>query len=1489
VERVPRRAWTTVALVLALALPGSAFSMEIGVGEGADRQTPSRTAPSADSRVLRDLGRMDPGAAYGAFVHLTAGGFAERHALLAAHGLDITGAYESVGVVFAQGDVRGFSGLLEDPRIVRLEANRTLRFFGDTAGWATRARVAQSTVSGGPYRTPGGAVLDGTGVGVAVVDSGIDARHPDLESRVARNFEVVCAAPRVLTVQPEMCPAPYQVVEAEHTDLAGGHGTHVAGIVAGDGTASNGTYKGIAPGATLFGFGTGETITVLSATETYDYILRNFESFTPRIRVINNSWGGGAGGAFAAGSVLSGLIRQLVDRGVTVVFAAGNAGGNGSADQTSPESKNPTPGVISVANYNDANTGTRAGSLNSGSSRGRTGQHNTYPDISAPGTSITSTCSKTMAVCAVGPTSSNAEPPTTVWQPHYDNLSGTSMAAPHVAGTAALLYQAVPGITPAQVEDMMQDTALKFTAGASYEADPENPGGTTSVDKGAGLLNVPALLDALGVSRTGAPDRYSTHTIAVDPPADQAVPGGSDVLRLSVLERPEGLGYTVAVRDAADAGAGGLSLLRLFQNVNGTHFRTTIEVRPAGVQAAAFNATNNSAVATNVTRDLDADTISFTLPFSGANSIGNVPAGSPVHNVRMLGYSGAGVLLALDAAPGGSVESADARPEFGASFTVIRSEGGVTPSPTPSATASPTESPTPTASPTLTPTPTTSPTSPTSTPTPPTPTPGGRGTYPATPNDPYFGVASTGPNDVRPNQWAPRKIQAPQAWQLPRATGFGIKVAVLDTGTDLQHEDLQCPGKLQVVPGSDFVNDGNSVDDGNGHGTHVSGIIGACTNNGKGIAGVAPDVTILPFQVLDANGDGDLNNAAAAVTAATSAGAHVINMSLGSILGPASGIRNPVRALTLMDAAIADARSKGVVVVAAAGNNSGPICEYPAAVEGVLCVGATDPRDLKSWYSSFPNRQDASGPAGAVVAPGGTEPVFCDLHSESILSLYPRERDACNEAPRLDGYRDLNGTSMASPHVAGVAALVYDRVGGVRNSVNAQKVLAAIVGNTDDLGAPGYDPLFGSGRVNALKAAGAVTPPIEPTPTPSPTPSPSASPTPTPTPDPAGTEVSFTDATSESAQYTDQAYLEAVLTDEAGDAIAGAELSFELTGATAGRSFTVVTDERGIAGEAFTVTESPGPYSVSVRYAGRDGVYEGSADLTSFLVQHEDTATVLEASGYGRNRALRARLADLDTPDAPVRGAVVEFSVGDQVIGTATTDEAGAAEFKPGAPYDKGAHVFTATFHGDTYYLGSSDEAATGEGSTSLAFTAESAASGQHSDQARFAVRLEDEAGDPVEEAAIEFELSGPGGSRTFGATTGAEGVAARTVRLDEAPGDYTITARYAGETGRFVGSSTAQAFELRRDDSDVVLALVGKHNKQTLSATLSDTDAASGLAGRTLEFFSDGVSIGSAVTDGSGTAVLEVSKRHDGKGRTYRVEFTGDSYYGPSADARSS
>ncbi len=467
------------------------------------------------------------------------------------------------------------------------------------------------------------------------------------------------------------------------------------------------------------------------------------------------------------------------------------------------------------------------------------------------------------------------------------------------------------------------------------------------------------------------------------------------------------------------------------------------------------------------------------------------------------------------------------------------------------------------------------------------------------PNDPYFPsqpLDPTNPDSLdpavfEPQQWGPQKIQAPEAWQEQRATGARIKVAILDSGLDVEHPDLSCPGKVYYTPAYDVVNDGDGPKDIDGHGTHVAGIIGACTNNATGIAGVAPDVQILPMQVFssdpDYDGDGNDNNVddlADAIRLAADEGAHVINMSLSFGLGvPGSGYIGAIHelfpdedffGLAEIEAAISYAAEKGVVIVAAAGNDTTvQLCDYPAISKEIICVAATDPRDVRTWYTNGPNKVHAQPEVEnlSVVAPGGTGQVFCDVFSsEEIFSLYAREFDTCNEgAGDGAGYQNLSGTSMATPHVVGVAALVYDRIGGDRSAEEAARVIAALTGTAVDLGTPGYDPIYGHGRVDALAAVTSV--PAEPY----------------------DTTTSFTDDSATSGPAGGGALLEVVVTDEDGYAVADQEVTFAL----GDQLIEASTDALGVARVTMPL--------------GDTGSYEVSATLQPSLIYDLSTARIL--------------------------------------------------------------------------------------------------------------------------------------------------------------------------------------------------------------------------------------------------------------------------------------
>jgi subtilisin family serine protease len=573
--------------------------------------------------------------------------------------------------------------------------------------------------------------------------------------------------------------------------------------------------------------------------------------------------------------------------------------------------------------------------------------------------------------------------------------------------------------------------------------------------------------------------------------------------------------------------------------------------------------------------------------------------------------------------------------------------------------------------PATTPEPTTSPTS----------DPAGPGTgtavrrdYSGGVDDPLYPEPSEGAvgGTAPRGQWGMRVIRAEQAWQQPQATGAGIRVAVLDSGLDLAHEDFQCDGKVQLVPGWEDVRDTD------GHGTHVAGIVGACTDNTTGVVGTAPDATILPLQALSAE-DATAARLGRAIRAAADAGAHVINMSLGfSALGlPATG-----SAIALVggfasdvDPAIEYAVSKGVVVVAAAGNESVPLCGYPAIAEDVVCVGSTDRRDLNAWYGNFPVTPNGT----ALMAPGGSGQVFCDVYSEKVLSTYSGDaEDGCGATP---GYRGLDGTSMASPHVAGVAALVYDRLGGERSPAAATQVIEAMKAGAEDLYTSGYDPQSGHGRVDALGAVQAVTAVI-----------PTGTPTPTPTQTASEQSTRLSLVAPAAGQTTDELALAVRLEDAEGQRVAGAPVTVRLAGPGGSRELLLTTGDDGVAASGLLLDLAPGAYQLSATYEGQEGSYAPSADDQPFDVRREDSATSLTVEGKGGNRTLTVHLTDADTPERGVAGVSVAVFADGQQVGTVTTAEDGRATFSPEGRA-RSAKSYEARFAGDATWLASSGSA----------------------------------------------------------------------------------------------------------------------------------------------------------------------------------------------------
>ena len=315
----------------------------------------------------------------------------------------------------------------------------------------------------------------------------------------------------------------------------------------------------------------------------------------------------------------------------------------------------------------------------------------------------------------------------------------------------------------------------------------------------------------------------------------------------------------------------------------------------------------------------------------------------------------------------------------------------------------------------------------------------------------YIARAVLHPTDPDYNTTNPIKVYAPQRINAETAWDFTIgspnlTVAVLDTGISMTHTEFAG----RILPGPDFVNDDNDASDDNGHGTHVSGIVAAGINNGIGMVGIAPGVKILPVKVLDAAANGSWADVASGITYAVNNGARVINMSLGGLMTSEALI-----------AAIVYAAEHDVFIVASSGNGNSSESFYPAYYDETMAVAATTFNSEQRWTLSN------YGPWLDISAPGDS------IWSTNWIATNP------------NGFGFKTGTSMAAPHVAGLAALLFSS----RPELSSADVRAIIQQTAVDLGAPGWDPYYGWGRINAGAAliASQTWTPYTPTPTPTPT------------------------------------------------------------------------------------------------------------------------------------------------------------------------------------------------------------------------------------------------------------------------------------------------------------------------------------------------------------------------------------------------------------------
>jgi serine protease AprX len=316
-------------------------------------------------------------------------------------------------------------------------------------------------------RLNNGLPISGRGVTVAVLDTGIDGLHGDLSGRVVQNIKLADTLSAGVGFN-----YPMAAPSLPNTDQAYGHGTFVAGVIAGNGQQSNGKYAGVAPGANILGLSAGDA-SLLFILSGFDYLLSNGHSFG--VRVVNCSFS--ANTVFDVNDPVNVATRILTDNGVNVVFSAGNTG-------PGPDSLNPyavPPWVISTGATDNK------GKLADFSSRGDFGSSLFRPTIVAPGVNTVSLRASTIAavttIDGLGPNGAALSPSDAALSPselpYYTTGSGTSFSAPQVTGTVALMLEANPQLSPAQIRDILQRTATPLPPYYSYEV-------------GAGMLNAQA-------------------------------------------------------------------------------------------------------------------------------------------------------------------------------------------------------------------------------------------------------------------------------------------------------------------------------------------------------------------------------------------------------------------------------------------------------------------------------------------------------------------------------------------------------------------------------------------------------------------------------------------------------------------------------------------------------------------------------------------------------------------------------------------------------------------------------------------------------------------------------------------------------------------------------------------------------------------------------------------------------------------------------------
>lgn len=523
-------------------------------------------------------------------------------------------AFNNFPVIAAEGTSEAILATARVEGVTAIEANTPITFFDVAPSHAIGADTARAAA-------PDGLGVNGSGVTVGIIDSGADGTHPDLRNRLNRNVKVAASGVVV-------------DMKDKNGDTSSGHGSHVAGIVAGEGTASGGLYTGVAPGAKIDSVGVGDGANILWALDGFDYLLSH--ATEDNIVAINNSWGSSRQAPSsnttppAATNATRAAVTTAISRGISVVFAAGNDGTSADggtdycADSQPFSTINPyalIPGVVSAAS--SSREGNAASSF---SSCGKgTSDRSHDPTITAPGGNI---------VSVRGTTAVYVDPLFGTQGASYAEASGTSMAAPHTAGAIALIQSARIGATlsllsPSEIKSLLASTAAPIA-------------GVAARKQGAGLIDVRlAVAQALSVTPPAAlagicpviSDLSGDATQALintPTPSDPAldITTGSLTTSGSTLT----LKFKVTNLDLNDLGTGQGGLYELIFFVGRTQYSITAQYRKANVGTASgvsipwtsfavniFNPLRTAIVNGTGSFDPSTNTITANVPVSGGS------------------------------------------------------------------------------------------------------------------------------------------------------------------------------------------------------------------------------------------------------------------------------------------------------------------------------------------------------------------------------------------------------------------------------------------------------------------------------------------------------------------------------------------------------------------------------------------------------------------------------------------------------------------------------------------------------------------------------------------------------------------------------------------------------------------------------------------------------------------------------------------------------